>query len=77
VPALDERTAEETREMTAELVLEAGAGPPWVSLDETLDGGTVLEQSWCPTGCARASRGCGFHAGCIGGGTGSRDPWRE
>jgi len=47
--------------MTAELVLEAGACASGLGLDEALDDRAMLEQSWCPAGTARMSRGCGFH----------------
>jgi hypothetical protein len=52
--------------MTAELVLEPGASALGFGLDETLDGGAMLEQSWRPADCTRMSRGCGFHVACIG-----------
>ena len=63
--------------MTAELVLEPSASAVGFGLDETLDGGAMLEQSWRPAGCTRMSRGCGFHVACIGVWAGNGNPWRE
>ena len=74
---MHERAAEEPGEVPPELALETGASGDALALHEALDGGAMLENSWCPTGGARVSRGCGFHVACIDPGGGSRDPWRE
>jgi hypothetical protein len=63
--------------VTAELVLEASAGTFTFGLDETLDSGAMLEQSWRPASCARMSRGCGFHVSSIGPEAPAGNPWRE
>jgi hypothetical protein len=63
--------------MPAQLALEAGASGFALAVHEALDGGAMLEDSWCPTGWARRSRGCGFHAPCIDPLLRSGDPWRE
>lgn len=74
---MDERAAEERRQLPSELVLEPGASGSSLGLEQPFEGGAVLEESGCTTGIARVTRGGGLHAACIGVTRLSANPWRE